>query len=55
LGLKRLQIIIHKTNTNSINVAERCGFKWQKTLKNEFSTSGKTPLDMELYELHYEG
>ncbi|HLV40301.1 GNAT family N-acetyltransferase [Xanthomarina sp.] len=52
LGLKTLQIIIHKTNSRSINVAERCGFTWTKTLEKEY-VSGKSNLDMELYELHY--
>ena len=54
LGIKTLQIIIHKTNASSINVAERCGFKWSKTLTNEFKPSGRNPIDMELYELHDE-
>lgn len=54
LDLKSLQIIIHKTNISSINVAERCGFKWSKTLVNAFTPSGKNSVDMELYELHDE-
>ncbi|HLV14503.1 MAG TPA: GNAT family N-acetyltransferase [Xanthomarina sp.] len=52
LGLKNLQIIIHKTNTRSIHVAQRCGYTWTKTLNQEH-TSGEVNLDMELYELHY--
>lgn len=52
LGLKKLQIIIHKTNVSSIQVAERCGFTWTRTLEKEF-VSEKSSLDMELYELHY--
>ena len=55
LALNTFQIITHKTNTSSILIAERCGFNWTKTLKNEFTPSGKKPVDMELYELHYEG
>ncbi|HLV70495.1 MAG TPA: GNAT family N-acetyltransferase [Xanthomarina sp.] len=54
LGLKSLQIFIHKTNTGSINVAERCGFVWRDTIKNEFTPFGKNLTDMELYELCYE-
>lgn len=54
LDLKSLQIIIHKTNISSINVAKRCGFTWSKTLENAFTPSDKNPIDMELYELHNE-
>jgi len=53
LGLSLFQIIAHKTNTASVKVAENCGFKWVKTLKNGFTPTGKDPLDMELYEYHY--
>jgi len=52
LGLERLQIIVHKDNLPSVNVAINNGFKWQKTLKNEFTPVGENPLDMELYELY---
>jgi ribosomal-protein-alanine N-acetyltransferase len=55
LGLKRFQIITHKTNISSVLIAKRCNFKWIKTLPNEFRPSGRNPIDMELYELHYEG
>ena len=51
LGLERLQIIVNKDNIPSSNVATNSGFKWQKTLKNEFTPNGEAPLDMELYEL----
>jgi ribosomal-protein-alanine N-acetyltransferase len=51
LGLERLQIIVNKDNIPSVNVAVNNGFKWQKTLKNEFTPIGEQPLDMELYEL----
>jgi ribosomal-protein-alanine N-acetyltransferase len=54
LGLKTLQIIAHKTNLGSINVALKNGFTWQRTLLNEFTPTGEAPLDMELYELHNE-
>lgn len=55
LGLKILQIISHKDNLPSIGVAKKCGYKWIKTLKNEFTPVGELSLDMELYELYYEG
>ena len=55
LNLKKLQIISHESNIASIKVAEKCSFVWQKTLKNEFTPVGQQPMDMELYELHYEG
>jgi ribosomal-protein-alanine N-acetyltransferase len=51
LGLKTLQIIVHKNNIASSKVAKKCNFIWQKTLKNEFTPPGGIPLDMELYEL----
>lgn len=52
LGLERLQIIAHRKNQPSINVAINNSFNWQKTLKNEFTPTGEQPLDMELYELY---
>ncbi|MEN8886921.1 GNAT family protein [uncultured Winogradskyella sp.] len=52
LGLERLQIIVHKDNLPSVNVATKTKFRWQKTLKNEFTPTGEQPLDMELYELY---
>jgi ribosomal-protein-alanine N-acetyltransferase len=55
LGLKHFQIITHKSNLSSILIAERCDFNWVKTLPNEFRPSGRNPIDMELYELNYEG
>ncbi len=55
LKLKTLQIIAHPTNKASVRVAEKCGFKWQKTLKASHTPPGENPLDMELYELYYEG
>jgi len=54
LGLKTLQIIVHKSNIGSVKVAENCNFIWQKTLPNEFTPPNKEPLDMELYELYNE-
>ncbi len=53
LGLQTLQIITHKTNIGSVKVAEKCNFKWKKTLKNEFTPIGEQPLDMELYEVNF--
>ena len=50
LGLSKLHIIIHNSNLPSINVAENAGFRWILTLPNEFVTTGKGSLDMELYE-----
>ncbi len=52
LGLKTLQIIVHKTNLGSIRVAEKCNFTRVKTLKGVFVPKGRDPLDMELYELY---
>lgn len=52
LGLERLQIISHKDNLPSVNVALNTGFEWQKTLKNGFTPLGEQPLNMELYELY---
>jgi len=52
LELKTLQIIAHKDNLSSINVALNNGFVWQRTLEKEFTPIGKQALDMELYELY---
>nr|WP_321221208.1 GNAT family protein [uncultured Psychroserpens sp.] len=52
LGIDTLQIIAHKDNIPSNKVALNCGFKWQKTLENEFTPIGEAPLDMELFELY---
>ncbi len=54
LGLKTLQIISHKTNLGSIEVAKNNGFVWQQTLLNEFTPTNEEPLDMELYVLSNE-
>lgn len=51
LGLQHYQIIANKDNPASIRVAEKCGFKWTKTLEREFEPPGKPAKDMELYEL----
>ena len=51
-GLETLQIIAHKDNLGSVNVATKNNFIWQKTLANEFTPVGRPPLDMELYELY---
>jgi [ribosomal protein S5]-alanine N-acetyltransferase len=55
LKLEKLQIISHKSNLASIKVAEKSNFVWVKTLINEFTPTGQSPIDMELYELNYEG
>ena len=52
LDLKTLQIIVFKANIGSVKVAEHNGFKWIKTLKNEYTPPGGNPLNMELYELY---
>ena len=54
MGLETLQIISHKTNLPSVNVALRSGFKWKETLENEYRHLNGTPLDMELFELRHE-
>jgi len=51
LGLKVIQIISHKTNLKSIQVALNNGFVWQRTLKNEFTPTAEAPIDMEVYVL----
>ena len=51
LHLNKLQIITHKTNIGSSKVAEKNGYLWQRTLKNEYTPPNQEPLDMELYEL----
>ena len=51
LGLKTLQIIVHKTNLGSVKVATKCGYTWQRTLPEEHTPPGENALDMELFEL----
>ncbi|TXE08512.1 GNAT family N-acetyltransferase [Gelidibacter salicanalis] len=51
LGLTTMQIITHKTNVSSLNVALNAGFTWKRTLINEFTPLNEAPLDMELFEL----
>lgn len=55
LELKTLQIIAHKSNIASIRVAQKCGYIWKKVLAEAHTPPGEAPLDMELYELNYEG
>ena len=55
LGLSVIEILSHKTNNPSIRVAEKCGFKWVRTLKESFKPPGEEYLDMELYEKTNEG
>ncbi|WP_136482798.1 GNAT family N-acetyltransferase [Cognatitamlana onchidii] len=52
LGLKTLQIIVHRSNLGSVKVAENCNYTWIKTLKNEYTPQGEQALNMELYELY---
>lgn len=51
LGLHTLRIMAHKTHKASIRIAEKLGFTWTKTLLQEHTPPGESPLDMELYEL----
>lgn len=51
LGLETLQIIVHKNNIGSVNVATNNGFEWRRTNLKEFIPPGEQPLDMEVYEL----
>lgn len=52
--LKRLRIIVHKSNIGSIQVAENCGYLWKETLAKEHTPPNEDPLDMELYVLENE-
>ena len=54
LKLKKLKIFAHNSNVASIRVAEKTGFLWIKTLSEAYQPPNEAPLDMELYELHYE-
>ena len=49
LGIKTLQIIVHRSNGESIKVAENSGYQWKKTLKKAYTPPGCPPQDMELY------
>lgn len=50
LGLKTLEIIVHKENRASMRVAEKCGFLWKETLLKAYTPLIEKSLDMELYE-----
>ena len=52
--LKRLRVIVHKSNIASIKVAENCGYLWKETLAKEHTPTNEDPLDMELYVLENE-
>ncbi len=54
LGLGQLRIIVHKSNLASIKVAQKCGYLWKDTLKEEHKPPNEAPLDMELYLLEHE-
>ena len=51
MGLETLQILAHKTNISSVNVALQSGFRWIETIENEFMSFDRKPLDMELFEI----
>jgi len=51
MGLNRLKIIAHRSNKASVAVAIKSNYIWKKTLEKEFTPTGKTPVDMELYIL----
>lgn len=51
MGIKTFQIIVNEENKGSIRVAEKCQFKWIKTLPKVFEPPGKPAMDMELYQL----
>ncbi|WP_036381236.1 GNAT family N-acetyltransferase [Muricauda sp. MAR_2010_75] len=55
LNLKKLKIFAHKSNLASIRVAEKTGFRWIKTISKAYQAPNEAYLDMELYELDYEG
>jgi ribosomal-protein-alanine N-acetyltransferase len=50
LCLNMLQIIAHKDNYSSTRIAEKLGFTWQTSLKNEHKRFDGTVVNMELYE-----
>lgn len=52
LGLNTFKIITHQSNMSSIRVAEKCNFKWSRTLPHIFKPPNRAAMDMELYELH---
>ncbi|WP_299112167.1 GNAT family protein [uncultured Winogradskyella sp.] len=52
LGLKTLQIIVHKDNLGSVKVATGNNFEWQKTNEKGFTPPGEQSLDMEVYEFY---
>ncbi len=52
LKLGSLQIVVHKENTGSIRVAEKCGYIWKRTLSEAYTPPKESALDMELYELN---
>jgi ribosomal-protein-alanine N-acetyltransferase len=54
-GYRTLQIIVNKENKPSIRVAQKSGFVWKTTLLKEHKPPNEPTLDMELYELDYEG
>jgi ribosomal-protein-alanine N-acetyltransferase len=53
-GLNTLQIIAHKKNIASINVAVNNNFVWKKTLPEAHQIHNGNFVDMELFELYKE-
>lgn len=51
LGLHVLQILVHKSNLASINVAKKCGYVWKQTLTKSYQPPNEAALDMEEYLL----
>lgn len=49
--ISNYRIITHSSNLKSIEVAQRNGFIWHSTLKNEFKPTPEKAQDMELYIL----
>lgn len=51
LGLKKLQIVTHKSNIGSVKVAKKCGYIWKGVFPKMFHSPIAGPMEMELYEL----
>lgn len=50
--LNTLQIVVHKSNTASLRVAQKCGYIWKRTLSEAYTPPKEKALDMELFELN---
>lgn len=51
LGLKKLQVVTHKSNIGSVKVAKKCGYIWKGVFPKMFHSPIAGPMEMELYEL----